>query len=180
MSKRIALMASVIALGIVLTGCGGPAASSPPATPAPATQPAAEGAPASGKVAPVELGTPVTVSTWTLTAKSADRSPAAGGGKADPGKELVVIAFDLKNGAAKDQGIGPTSFKFAGTDGTEFQATPTSDPTFIFNTPQPIKAGETRTIKIAYAVPVAAGPFQWRFEPFVEGGSPEPGVVNIK
>ncbi len=161
----------------MLAGCGG-GAQAPTATP-PAEPPAAE-QPAEGeaKVAPVEVGTAVTVGDWTLTAKEVERDDSAGGAKADAGQELLVITFELTNNGAADQGIGPTSFKLTTSDGTEVQATPTSEPEYIFNTPQPIKAGEKREIKVVYAVPSGTAGLQWTFEPFVEGGV-EPAVINI-
>ena len=67
-----------------------------------------------------------------------------------------------------------------GPDGTAYDASPTSDTLFIFNTPQPIKAGETREIMIAYGVPTGITPLLWTFTPFVEGGQASPAVVTIK
>jgi len=182
MSRWMALAAG-LALAATLVGCGadaGPATEPAPDQPAaeqPATeQPSTEG---EAKVAPVEIGTAVTSGDWTLTAKEAEREDKAGGASAEGGQELLVIEFELTNDSSFEQGIGPTSFKLRGADGTELQATPTSDAEFIFNTPQPIKAGEKRTIKIAYSVPAGAKAFQWTFEPFVAGGTPEPAVINI-
>lgn len=173
--EYLSLMVAVV-LAATLAGC----ASSTPTEPAEPTEPAAE-QPAEGeaKVAPVEIGAPATSGDWTLTVKSAERAAEAGGATAESGKELLVITFDLTNGGATDQGTGPVYFVLSGADGTTYDAAPTSDPAFIFNTPQPIKAGETREIKIAYGVPTGSGPFQWAFTPFVEGGAAEPAVVNI-
>lgn len=178
MRARIVTAVAVFALAAALAGCAAPKPAEPAATPG--AEPAAPAEKPAAKVAPVEIGAPVTVADWTLTAKEAERDDEAGGAKAESGKELLVITFDLKNGTATDQGTGPTYFSLTGPDGTTYDAVPTSGEEFIFNTPQPIKAGETRTIKIVYGVPSGAGPFQWMFTPFVEGGSPEPGVVNIK
>ena len=182
MAKRIGLLVAVAAVAL-LVGCGGAGTqtrdTSKPATPA-AQTPEPDDATSAGKVAPVEMGQPAMSGTWTITVKEAERTAEAGGAKAESGKELLVLRFDLKNGGAKGEGTGPTSFKLTGPDGTEYQASPTSDSLFIFNTPQPIKAGETREIMIAYAVPVGVGPLQWAFTPFVEGGQAQPAVVNIK
>jgi hypothetical protein len=174
-------IALAIVLSFALIGCGGSTAEQPAPAPEPAAEQPAE-APAedpAAKVAPVEVGMPVTVADWTLVAKEVEREQSTGGADAPEGQELLVITFDLTNGGSADQGTGPTYFKLTGSDGTEYQATPTSGEEFIFNTPQPIKAGETREIKIVYPVPTGATPFQWSFEPFVEGGVPAPAVVNI-
>lgn len=179
MIRRLICGLTAAVVVAALAGCGGgKAAETTPITPPPATEAPATGTEA--KVAPVEMGQPATSGSWTLTAKTADRAADAGGASAASGQELLVITFDLTNGGTADEGIGPTSFKLAGPDGTEYQATPTSDPAFIFNTEQPIKAGETREIKIAYGVPTGTTPFQWTFEPFSASGPPQPAVINIK
>ncbi len=175
--KWMVLVAGLV-VAAMLVGCGGgpePAAQQPSTEQPEAGQPAAEG---EGKAAPVEVGTAVTVGDWTLKAKEVERDDSAGGAKAEAGQELLVITFDLTNNGAADQGTGPAYFKLRGSDGIEIQAAPTGEPEYIFNTPQPIKAGETREIRIVYAVPAGATGFQWTFEPFVEGGA-EPAVVNI-
>lgn len=179
MTRNLIYLLAITVLAVALAGCGGGnAAQTAPSTPPPATEAPATGTDA--KVAPVEMGQPATSGSWTLTAKSAERAAEAGGATAQSGQELLIITFDLTNGGSADEGIGPTSFKLAGPDATEYQAAPTSDPAFIFNTQQPIKAGETREIKIAYGVPTGTTPFQWTFEPFSASGPPEPAVINIK
>lgn len=126
-----------------------------------------------------KVGEEATSGEWKLTVKSIAFMPAAGGATAEQGKDLAVVTLDLKNGGSAGQGTGPAYFKFAGADGVAIEAAPTSDPEFIFNTPQPINAGETRTIKIAYPVPAGDKEFQLTFEPFVEGGA-TPAVIDIK
>jgi hypothetical protein len=181
MIKRLGLLLMALA-AVSLVGCAGasaPPVAAPPSAAAP-TAPEQNVPGASGKAVVVEIGQPATSGAWTLTVSDAQRAAQAGGAVAQSGQELLVLTFDLKNGGTKDEGTGPTSFKLTGPDGTEYQASPTGDPEFIFNTPQPIKAGETRTIKIAYGVPTGTSPLQWVFAPFVEGGQAEPAAVNIK
>lgn len=175
--RKITSLLMAVLIVALLSGCGG--ASEPAAEPTPAEPAAEQPAEEAAKVAPVEIGEPATSGDWTLKAKSTDRVPEAGGAKAPSGQELLVITFDLTNGSATDQGTGPTDFKLTGADGTAYDAVLTSDPEMIFNTPMPIKAGETREIKIAYGVPKGMTPFQWTFSPFVEGGAAQPAVVNI-
>lgn len=173
-----------LALVVALAGCSGSGttAEKPAAT---AEQPAAgEPAPTSEEpaaaAAPVAVGEPVTSGDWTLTAKEVERDDSAGGIDAPSGSEMLIIKFDLKNGTAADQGTGPVYFTLTDASGASMDPAQTSGEEFIFNTPQPIKAGETREIKIAYIVPTGSGPFTWTFTPFVEGGAATPGVVTIK
>jgi hypothetical protein len=179
MVKYFTALLLAIALAALVGGGGtaDKASTKPPSTqeapPKGGTEPAA-------KVAPVEIGQAATAGSWTLTAKKVERMAEAGGAKADAGSELLVITFDLNNDTGADQGTGPSSFALTGTDGTAYTAASTSDPAFIFNTAQPIKAGETREIKIAYGVPAGTSSFQWSFTPFMESGEVEPAVVNIK
>ena len=110
---------------------------------------------------------------------SVERKPSAGGAKAGSGNEILVINFDLKNGGAKDADVAASSFTLADRIGSMFNAVQTSDPAYIYNIQQPIKAGTTRKIRIAYEVRKGAGPFQWIFSPLVESGGATPAVFDI-
>jgi hypothetical protein len=182
-TRPIWVLVAMLAVAVVLAGCsgGGQPAATTPEQPAPAgtEAPAATPAEPAPSSAPVAMGTPATASDWTLTVKEAEREDKAGGAAATGGNEMLVIKFDLTNGGAQDAGVGPTDFKLADQNGTEYQAAPTNDPTFIFNIEQPIKAGTTREILIAYEVPKGTGPFNWTYEPFVEGGT-TPVVMEVK
>jgi hypothetical protein len=186
-ARALWVVAMTLVSGLLLGGCsaGSGQNQTPSATGASETASASAGqqpgadtgsAPSS---ATTPMGTAAKVADWTITVKAASRKAEAGGAKAADGKELLVIDFELKNGG-KDSGVGPTSFKLADTKGADFTATATSDPAYIFNIEQPIKAGTTRKILIAYEVPKGAGPFVWTFSPFVEGGQPAPAVLEVK
>lgn len=184
--RTLWVFALLAAVAIVMTGCSQGAqtqATTPAATPATTGNEApsdAEAATPPDGPALTAMGTAATSADWTITVKEVEREDSAGGADAASGKELLVIKFELKNGGTKDEGIGPTSFILADETGVEFSATPTGDPKFIFNIEQPIKAGTTREIRIAYEVPKGAGPFTWTFTPFVEGGEATPAVLEVK
>jgi hypothetical protein len=129
---------------------------------------------------PIGVGQPGTSGDWTVTVKEVERDDSAGGIDAASGNEMVVIQFDLTNAGSTDQGTGPTYFELKDEGGAVYQAAQTSGEEFIFNTPQPITAGETRKIRIAYEVPTGTGPFTWTFTPFVEGGGNAPAVFAIE
>lgn len=166
-TRRIALVVLLAASLLVAAGCGG--GGTAPST-GPATSEVAEDTGGQAADAPkteaVPIGETAQAGDWTIKVTNVERAASAGGGSPSAGNELVVITFEMTNGTGEDQGIGPTSFRLVDNEGTEFTAAPTSDPTFIFNTQQPITDGETREILIAYDVKPAAGPFTWTFEPF--------------
>jgi hypothetical protein len=137
------------------------------------------GGSASTANAPVGMNQPTKSGDWALTVTKLEFTSEAGGAKAGPGKELAVVTFELTNNASKDAGIGQTDFKFAGTDGVTCDAVPTSGSEFIFNTPQPVKAGEKRTIKIAYEVNAGVKGGLFTFSPFSETGSATPAIINV-
>lgn len=178
--------AVAIAAALVLAGCSSSTTpATAPSTSGPSTSAAVSTAPIdlSGTPtnAPVNMGQATKSGDWGLTVKSLTFAGDAGGAKAGPGKELAVVTVDLSNNAIKDAGIGQTDFKFAGADGVNYQAVPTSGSDFIFNTPQPIKAGETRTIKIAFEVTAGVRQFRLTFSPFSPSGSASaPAVVNVQ
>jgi hypothetical protein len=170
----IALLAS-----IALVGCSSPStsATAPSANGSASTAPPETGG--SMAAAPVAMGEATKSGDWGLTVKSLTMAPEAGGATAASGKELAVITYDLTNNAAQDAGTGQTDFKLETTDGTAGQIVPTQGEEFIFNTPQPIKAGETRTIKIVYEVPAGSKEFKLTFAPWIESGL-IPVVVDVK
>ena len=166
---------------IAVSGCSS-AAPSAPATPPSTTSPAEKPATTSGSAssAPVKAGEKATSGDWNLTVKNVAYASAAGGAKATAPETLAVVTFDLTNNGAGPQGIGPSSFKLVGTDGSAYPVAPTSDKAFIFNIEQPIKAGETRTVKIAYQVPDGVKTFAFKFAPFDPAGKAQPAEVDIQ
>lgn len=181
-SRHVWLLILVLAIGLVVAGCSGSGTAETPATTADQSAASSEPAPATEEpaaAAPVAIGVPATSGDWTLTAKEVERDDSAGEVDAPSGSEMLVIKFDLKNGSAADQGTGPAYFALTDASGASMEPAQTSGEEFIFNTPQPIKAGETREIKIAYIVPTGSGPFTWTFTPFVEGGAATPAAVTI-
>ena len=172
---------------LALAGCGspstpvpGPSVTTGSATSLPSTAPIdMGGGSASTANAPVGMNQPTKSGAWGLTVTKLEFTSEAGGAKAGPGKELAVVTFELTNNAPKGVAIGQTDFKFAGTDGVAYQAVPTSGSEFIFNTAQPIKAGEKRTIKIAYEVSAGVKGGLLTFSPFSETGSPTPAIINV-
>lgn len=183
--RLMRIVLAVLAIAIVLTGCSPSTSSTEPEEPAATdTQAPADtaGEPAATEAEPelTPMGTAATSADWTITVKSATRAAEAGGATATSGNELLVITFDLTNGGTADEGVGPVSFVLADDAGTEYSAAPTGDPAFILNIEQPILAGTTREILIAYEVPAGAGPFTWTYLPFVEGGGNAPAVLEVK
>jgi hypothetical protein len=164
-----------VAAALVLAGCSG-TGQQPITTLAPPADTTTQSAGPSGQT---PIGTPVTSGPWTIEVNSVERKPSAGGAKASSGNEILVVNFDLKNTGTKDAGVGPTSFTLADRIGTMFNAVSTSDPAFIHNIKQPIKAGATSKIRIAYEVRKGAGPFQWIFTPYVDSGGATPAVFEI-
>jgi hypothetical protein len=174
----VVLLATVLAL----SGCGSSSPSAPAPSPSattPAEQPASTSGP-SGAATPLKMGEKATSGDWTLVVKGVEFAPEAGGARATAPKTLAVLTLDVTNTSASGQGIGPSSFKLAGTDGTAYEAKPTSDKTFIFNTEQPIKAAETRTVKIAYEVPAGVKAFKFTFAPFDPNGKAQPAVFDVQ
>lgn len=125
------------------------------------------------------IGDEVESNTWKLTVSKVSRAATAGGATAATGYELVVVELSLTNGGSEGEGIGPVSLKLTGPDDASFPAAPTSATDFIFNTPQPINAGETRAVKVAYEVPKGTSDLTLTFEPFVEGETLEPVTVDL-
>lgn len=116
------------------------------------------------------LGDKVSSVGWDLVVKAVSRPKEAGGATAAQDKELVVIEFDITNGETSDRMIGPTSFSLRDEDKVSAEVMPTQGEEFIFNTPQPIKASENRTIKIVYQVSAGAKGLVLKFEPFATSG----------
>ena len=173
--RRSLLAVGLIASLLVLAGCGGGATTATTGTQA--ETPPAAGSQTPAEPSPAAMGKPATAGDWTITVKNVARAETAGGGSPSAGNELLVITYELTNGGAAGKGNGPTDFTLADAGGATFQAAPTGDPKFIFNTQQPIKAGETREILIAYDVTKGAGPFVWTFSPF---GAPKPAVLEVE
>lgn len=185
MSRAFRVSLGIVVLlsvaSIALAGCGSASTSSPgisPSTATPAEKPA--GASSSASSAPVKVGEKVTSGEWNLTLKNVEYTATAGGAKAPTPKTLAVVTFDLTNNSTGPQGIGPSSFKLMAADGTAYPPAQTSDKTFIFNIEQPIKAGETRTVKIAYLVPDGVKMFTFRFAPFDPAGRAQPVQFEIQ
>lgn len=176
-----------LALACTLTACG--TAGAPPATTSAASSTAASepstapidmgGGSASTANAPVGMNQPTKSGDWGLTVTKLEFAAQAGGATAGSGQELAVLTLELTNTSTKDAGIGPSAFKFAGTNGVTYQAASTSSSQFIFNTPQPFKAGEKRTVKIAYEVDAGAKGGLLTFSPFSESGSATPAIINV-
>jgi hypothetical protein len=176
-------IALLLAVSIAVSGCGSGSPSTPAATSSastPAEQPASTSGSSGAASAPVKVGEKATSGDWALVVKGVEFAPAAGGAKAAAPNTLAVVTMDVTNTSTSGQGIGPSSFKLAGADGTAYQATPTSDKAFIFNTEQPIKGGETRTVKIAYSVPEGVKAFKLTFAPFDPAGKAQPAVIEIQ
>jgi len=176
--RWMAIVVMALALAFVMSGC----ASEPPSVVTTPDEPVGTEpveTPAAGAAA-VPMGTAATSGDWTLTVRRVQRLETAGGIDAQAGNEMLVVTMDLANGSTVDQGTGPNYFVLSDADEGVYAAAQTSDPAFIFNTPQPIKAGETRNLSIAYEIPVGTGPFTLTFTPFVEGGGNAPAVFEIK
>lgn len=168
--RRLTIYATVLVLAVLpIAGCGGGdgAADGTSDDVIPIDEPVGEAEAASE----LSIGEKGTAGDWDIVVESVERAPEAGGAAAAEEGELLVIKLKLTNNGAEGQGTGPAYFKLAGLDGFVYEAAPTNDQTFIFNTPQPIGAGETRSVSIAYNVPVGTEGFTFTFEPFVEGGT---------
>ena len=182
-TRRVSLGIVVLLLlaSIAVSGCRSASPSAPatqPSASAPAEKPASTSGSASG--APVKVGEKATSGLWNLTVKNVAYASAAGGAKATAPETLAVVTFDLTNNSTGPQGIGPSSFKLVAADGTAYPVVPTSDKAFIFSIEQPIKAGETRTVKIAYQVPNGVKTFALKFAPFDPSGQVQPAEVDIQ
>ena len=126
------------------------------------------------------MGTPVTSGSWTIKVNSVARKTSVGKEKAYGGNELLIINFDLKNISTKDERIEPSSFTLADRIGTMIKAAALSDPAFIHQMKQPIKAGTTRKVLIAYEVRKGATPFQWIYAPLAASDAVTPVVIEVK
>lgn len=180
------VLAGVLVLGVllVLTGCSGgkPAASAGGDSDASkaATQSDTGSDSSAPQVDPTPMGNAAMTAGWTITVTGSQRVAAAGGAKAEAGHELLVITFTLQNGNKTGSGIGPSSFKLRDSSGTLYQPAVTNDKTFIYNIGMPIKAGETRTINIAYSVPTGASGLIWTYTPFSENGQATPVALEVQ
>lgn len=187
MSRSMSLITRsllVVVLAITLTGCG--AKDEPVADPGVSETTASVGGDVGTSdeippsAAPVATGVKVTSAEWDLVVLGDSVERDAGGTTAPSGKSLLVVEFELTNSSGRPRGIGQVDFELTDTSGGQYAVVPTSGEDFIFNTPQPIEAGETRTIKIAYEIPGAgAQGLILMFEPFVEGGVSQPVAVSL-
>ncbi|MFC4374440.1 hypothetical protein ACFO5K_10020 [Nocardia halotolerans] len=148
MKSRIALSATVVAAGLLLTGCqedvpaGKPATSSasPSTSQAPAT-PNADGVLNPGDVGKLESG--VELSILKVEADEVERQGA-----------VSVFTFQLNNTSttALDRWSHPTVVY--GEDGTAAESVLSMDKNFKYGLEGKLPPGSKQTIKVAYAVPV--------------------------
>jgi hypothetical protein len=175
-------VAAVLAMALV-AGCT-------PSNPSGPSAPANDSGAASVSTAPITTGDGANPSVgmneltgtgiWGITVTALEFATQAGGAKAEGGHELAVVGVRVSDNSTESAGLGPNAFKLVGPDGAEYQIAPTSSPAFIFNTPQPIKAHETRDIKLAYQVPAGVTQFKLIFAPFSPSGSTAPATVNVR
>lgn len=120
----------------------------------------------------VALGELAETGGWGIRVVTVADAKSAGGATASDGRILVVVEFELTNTAAQPRHIGQVDFRLTDAGSAEYRAVPTIGEEFIFNTPQPIEAGETRNIRIVYDTPspVPSG-LVLRFQPFLQAGA---------
>jgi hypothetical protein len=126
------------------------------------------------------MGTPVTSEPWTIKVTSTERKASVGKEKPYAGNELFVINFDLTNSGTKDAAIAASSFTLADRIGSMMKAAALSDPAYFHQMKQPLKAGTTHKVKIAYEVRKGAGPFQWIYAPMAADAPVTPVVIEVK
>jgi hypothetical protein len=181
--RTIPAAIAIATVAVLLVGCGQAMVTVPSAKSASAdtTTSVIGTVTLKGAPAPVPMGTPATSGTWTVTAKSTKRGETAGGMRATQGRELFVVAFELKSGAKKAEKVGSSWFVLADKGGTIYQPVPTADPAFLFNEDKLVKAGTTNEMLIAYAVPKGVGPFTWTFTPPGQDSlAPTPAVLDLR
>jgi hypothetical protein len=183
MRKRaIAVVLAVVAT-MLLAACGGPVFTVPSASTssADATTSVIGTVTLKGAPTPAPMGTAAASGDWGITAKSTKRGETAGGMRATKGLELLVISFELKKAGKKAGKVGSSWFVLADKGGTVYHPVPTTDPAFLFNEDALVKAGATKEMLMAYAVPKGVGPFTWTFAPPSQGGAaPEPAVLEVQ
>lgn len=187
MKARILWIAlPMLVAAMALAGCaaqqeGTTTSTAPPSsatsTPAPAEAPTASTT--APPVPPVAQGQTATTGHWKVSIDEVEREDSAGGARAASGKQLLVVKVDVANNNTTGYGVGPTAFKLTDASGATLEAAQTSDSKFIFNMPQPVKAGETRNVLIAFEVPIGSGPFTLTFYP-PTGGLTSGAALEVK
>lgn len=161
-------VAAVVAAG----GCVPDRTAAPPE--APQLQPGATGASSPAGADPVRrvaIGEIVETGEWGLRVRGVSDVESAGGVTAPDGRVLIVVELELANRASIPRHIGQVDFGLTDTAAGEYPVVATVGEEFMFNTPQPIEAGETRSIKIAYTgVSPVSGELILRFQPFLQTG----------
>jgi len=174
---------AAVALALVLAGCSAAEPTTEPEAARPtepaATQPAETGSEPAA-VTSVPMGTAATSGDWTLSVKETEREASTAGVDAASGNELFVVKLELTNTASTNRGTGPAFFILTDSSGAKYDPALTRGREFIYDTPQPIKAGETREIRIAYEVPVGSGPFTLAFTRLADGVEQAPAVLEAK